>query len=137
MAQEIKKFKDFDAIEEVDDTGQNRIPIRWVVTRHEYDSKNQPLKARLCVRGDLETDKEYVRSDSPTAGKESLKLALMKAANEGFTVKSADVKAAYLQGLDIPRTVHVQPPKEAEVPAGKLWRLKKAAYGILDGGRMF
>ena len=107
------------------------------MTRHNIDGKNQPLKARLCVRGDLEQDKELVRSDSPTAGKKSLKLALIIAANEGFKVKSADVKAAYLQGLDMTRTVYVQPPEEAGVRNGRLWRLKKAAYGILDGGRMF
>ena len=137
MNKEIEKFINFDAVEEVNDVGQYRIPIRWVVTRHEIDGKNQPLKARLCVRGDLEDDKDLVRSDSPTAGKESLKLALMIAANEGFAAKSADVKAAYLQGLEMSRTVYVEPPKEANVQEGKLWRLKKAAYGILDGGRMF
>ena len=114
-------------MEELDDVGQDRIPIRWVVTRNELDGKNQPLKAHLCVRGDLENDKDLVRSDSPTAGKESLKLALVIAANEGFLVKSADVKAAYLQGLDMTRTVYVEPPKEAQVQDDKIWRLKKAA----------
>ena len=137
MLAEIDKFRKFDAVEEVEDNGQHRIPIRWVVTRNEIDGKNQPLKARLCVRGDLEQDKELVRSDSPTAGKESLKLALIIAANEGFSVKSADVKSAYLQGLDMNRSVYVQPPDEAGVKQGFIWRLKKASYGILDGGRRF
>ena len=31
MKQEIKKFSDFEAYEEVEDHGQHRIPIRWVV----------------------------------------------------------------------------------------------------------
>ena len=137
MYKEIEKFKQFEAIEEVDDMGQDRIPIRWVVTKHEIDAKNQPLKARLCVRGDLESGKNNVRSDSPTAGKDTLKLALLVAANEGFRVKSGDKKAAYLQGLELQREVHVTPPTEAGVEDGKIWRLKKAAYGLLDGGRMF
>ena len=69
MHSEIEKFKHFEAIEEVEDVGQHRIPIRWVVTRNDMDGQNQPLKARLCVRSDLELDKDLVRSDSPTAGK--------------------------------------------------------------------
>ena len=77
-----------------------------------------------------------MRSDSPTAGKETLKIALSIAANEGFDIKSIDIKSAYLQGHDLKRDIFVKPPVEAEVP-GKLWKLKKAAYGILDGGRLF
>ena len=137
MQKEIEKYKQFQAIEEVLDEGQDRVPIKWVVTKHEIDGKNQPLKARLCIRGDLEKFKDNVRSDSPTAGKETLKLALLVAANEGFTVKSGDVKAAYLQGQDLQRQIFVQPPTEAGIVNGKIWKLKKAAYGVLDGGRLF
>ena len=94
---EIEKYVSFEAFEEVADNGQERLPVKWVVTRHELDGKNQPIKARLCVRGDLERGKDEVRSDSPTVGKETLKLALSIAANEGFTIKSGDIKSAYLQ----------------------------------------
>ena len=47
MNAEIMKFKSFEAYEEVDDKGQESVPIRWVVTRKEEDGKNQPVKARL------------------------------------------------------------------------------------------
>ena len=120
MVQEIAKYKSFDAFEEVIDEGQDSLPIRWVVSRHELDGKNQPIRARLCIRGDLEKDKEHVRSDSPTVGKETLKLALTIAANEGFTVKSADIKSAYLQGLQLERQIFVKPPPQAGI-SGKLW----------------
>ena len=98
MQAEIQKFKDFDAIEEVENIGQPSIPIRWVVTRNPDSGKNQPIKARLCIRGDLEYDKSNIRSDSPTVAKDAIKLALMVAANEGFNIKSVDIKSAYLQG---------------------------------------
>ena len=137
MLQEIDKYKKFDAIEEVSDFGQKAVPIRWVITRQEESNgKNQPLKARICIRGDLENNKDSVRSDSPSAGKETLKLALMIASNEKFSVKGADIKSAYLQGQELKRTIFVKPPPEANAE-GKLWRLKKAAYGVLDGGRLF
>ena len=136
MLNEIQKYKSFNAFEEVINAGQESVPIRWVCTRHELDGKNQPIKARMCIRGDLEQGKESLRSDSPSAGKETLKLALLIAANEGFEVKGADIKSAYLQGQDLKRKIYVRPPPESGVD-GKLWLLKKAAYGILDGGRLF
>ena len=43
MKKEINKYEQFEAIDEVDDVGQYRVPIRWVVTKHEMDAKNQPL----------------------------------------------------------------------------------------------
>ena len=136
MQSEISKFENFEAFEEVDDIGQKRIPIRWVISEQKDDGKNQPYKARLCMRGDLEKGKENVRGDSPTASKDTLKLALIVAANEGFKVKSADIKSAFLQGRTLERKIYVSPPQEAN-RVGKLWLLKQAAYGILDGGRMF
>ena len=136
MEKEIQKFKSFNAYTEVEDVGQTSVPVRWVVTRHAVDGKNQPLKARLCIRGDLEPGKNSLRSDSPTAGKDSLKIALAIAANEGFNVKNVDIKSAYLQGKDLDREKYVRPPPEANI-VGKLWLLNKAAYGVLDGGRLF
>ena len=47
-------------------------------------SKGYNLKARLCMLGDREKDKDSVRADSPTAHKDTLKLALAVAANERF-----------------------------------------------------
>ena len=136
MQAEIAKYKDFNAFEEVEDDGQRSIPIRWVVSEQGEDGKNQPFKARLCIRGDLEKGKESIRADSPTASKETLKLGLIISANEGFTVKSADIKSAYLQGKKLQRKIYVRPPPEAKAE-GKLWLLLQGAYGIMDGGRLF
>ena len=105
MTSEISKFENFEAFEEVDDKGQNIIPIRWVITEQKDDGKNQPYKARLCMRGDLEQGKEQVRADSPTASKETRKLALIIAANEGFKVKSIGIKSAFLQGKALDRKI--------------------------------
>ena len=136
IAAEISKYKSFQAFKEVEDQGQKSIPTRWVVTEQSASGKNEPYKARLCIRGDLERGKENIRSDSPTASKEAIKLALIIAANEGFSVKSGDIKSAYLQGELMEREVFVKPPKEANV-TGKLWLLLQGAYGIVDGRRLF
>ena len=136
IAREISKYESFGAFKEVDDVGQKSIPTRWVVSEQADSGKGEPYKARLCMRGDLEHGKENIRSDAPTASKEAIKLTLAIAANEGFTVKSGDIKSAYLQGEAIDRNIFVKPPKEANVK-NKLWLLLQGAYGIVDGGRLF
>ena len=136
MEEEIKKFKSFDAFEEVNDDGQFVIRTRWVFTVPDDQSKGYNLKARLCMRGDKEQNIENIRADSPTAHKDSLKLALSIAANENFEIFSGDIKSAFLQGKSLDRKVFVLPPPEANLK-GKLWRLNKAAYGLIDGSRLF
>ena len=136
IEREISKYKSVDAFKEVNDEGQKSIPTRWVVTEQADSGKDEAYKARLCMRGDLERGKENIRSDAPTASKEAIKLTLAIAANEGFKVKSGDIKSAYLQGDAMDRDIFVRPPKEANVE-NKLWLLLQGAYGIVDGGRLF
>ena len=69
--------------------------------------------------------------DSPTAHKNSIKLALSIAANEDF-----DIKAAFLQGRQLSRNIFVIPPPEAN-HEGMLWLLQKGAYCLMDGSRLF
>ena len=136
MLDEIQKFRKFDAFKTVVDTGQYAIKTRWVVTEHEDTSKGYNLKTRLCMRGDREKDVDSIRADSPTAHKDALKLALAIAANERFDITAADIKSAFLQGRTLERDVYVIPPPEANQD-GKLWLLNKAAYGLIDGSRLF
>ena len=136
MQEEIEKFKRFGAFKKVIDEGQYSIKTRWVFTEADDDTKGYLLKARLCMRGDRELDAGNIRSDSPTAHKDSLKLALSIAANENFQIISADIKSAFLQGKSLNRKVYVTPPPEAN-DEGYLWLLEKAAYGLVDGSRLF
>ena len=136
MQAEIQKFKNFKAFKEVPDDGQVAIKTRWVFSESDDNSKGCILKARLCMRGDREPDKESIRADSPTAHKDSLKLALAIAANENWDIISADIRSAFLQGKRLDRKVYVVPPPEAHLK-GVLWLLEKAAYGLVDGSRLF
>ena len=136
MEDEIKKFENLSAFKKVKDTGQYAFKTRWVHTESEDASKGYTLKSRLCMRGDTEQNVENIRVDSPTTHKDTLKLALSLAANEGFAITSADIKSAFLQGRSLDRQVYVIPPKEAQ-QEGILWLLEKGAYGLLDGSRLF
>ena len=125
---ELRKWKDFDAYEEVDFDNQHVLTTRWVVTEKEGGK----AKSRLCVRGFQE--KEYPQSDSPTAQKESFKIFLAAAANEGFKIKTLDVTSAFLQGYPLERDVYVWPPPECKTE-GIVWKLKKSCYGLYDASR--
>ena len=81
-------------------------------------------------------NKDSIRADSPTAHKDSLKLGLAIAANENYNLFSGDIKSAFLQGMSLRRKVYVVPPQEANED-GYLWLLEKAAYGLIDGSRLF
>ena len=88
------------------------------------------------MRGDTEENLESIRADSPTANKDSFKLVLSIAANKEFDIPSVDIESAFLQGISLDENVLVVPPPEAN-EKGKLWLLKKAAYGLIDGSRLF
>ena len=46
----IKNLLDYDVFEEVEDTGQDMIGSRWVITSKEkHDGEKQHFKARLVV----------------------------------------------------------------------------------------
>ena len=136
MEQEIKKFEDFGAFTRVKDEGQYAITTRWLISESDDDSKGSRLKACLFMRGDTEENIDTIRADSPTAHKDSLKLALAIAANENFDLVSGDIKSAFLQGMSPERQVYVVPPLEVIEP-DILWLLEKGANGILDGSRLF
>ena len=90
---EMKNLKDYETFEEVDDTGQERITGRWVITKKEnHDGQKTKYKARLVARGFQE--KGNPQSDSPTVLRESNKLFTAVAANEGFKIVSIDIRAA-------------------------------------------
>lgn len=131
--QEIQKWKDMGAYEEVADTGQPYITSRWVCTEKKKGD-DIVLKARLVARG-FEEDTEQMKTDSPTCSKESLRTVLCILASNKWSVHSMDVKSAYLQGNPIERELCLKPPAFANTT--KLWKLKKTPYGLSDAGRQW
>ena len=130
---EYDNYVKFNAFEEIEDIGQEKLKTRWVCSKKEkQDGLKVDYKARLVVKGFME--QAYPRSDSPTIAKESLKTLFAVAANEGFDIVNLDIRNGYLQGSDLKREVFVEPPPEYK-KEGMIWKLKKAANGLYDGGR--
>ena len=128
--EEIRKLKDFDTYDEVEDMGQFQLSTTWVLWE-----KGDEVRARLVARGYEEPDE--IQKDSPTISKSGMRTFLAMAASHEWTIKTTDIKSAFLQGNPLKRDVYIQPPKEAKVQKGFIWKLKKCLYGLHDAARKF
>lgn len=127
---ELQKLCHFNTYEEVKDCGQYTLSTRWVIT-----NKDGQTKARLVVRG---FEEEFIMPrDSPTVGKGTMRIFLAIASIENWTVKTTDIKSAFLQGRELRRDVYIKPPKESGTAEGIVWKLKHGLYGLKDGARQF
>ena len=104
--------------------GQPRISTRWVYTYKNPNDK-QVCKARLEARGFQDRDVDNIRNDSPTCSKEDLRIALAIMASNHWMCKSMDIKTAFLQSKELNWLVYLDPPKEANMPPGYIWKLSK------------
>ena len=118
------------------DEGQERITSRWVITKKtKQDGQKEDYKGRLVARG-FQENINPPQSDSPTALRESNKVFYAMAANEGFNLRSMDIKAAFLQANELERDVYIEPPSDVK-KEGVLWKLVKPLYGLKDASRKF
>lgn len=132
-AQELKKMIDFDVYDVVDQPSSGEvITSRWVLT---YKGDAGEIKARLVARGFQETCS--IQADAPTVSKSVLRMCLAIASSQSWTLKTTDIKSAFLQGKPLDRDVFLKPPKEADLPDGKVWKLKRCLYGLNDAARQF
>ena len=127
---ELQKLRHFNTYQEVKDCGQQTLSTRWVIT-----NKEGQTKARLVVRGFEEEFK--MPRDSPTVGKGTMRIFLAISSINNWTIKTTDIKSAFLQGREIRRDVYVKPPKESDTAKGIIWKLKHGLYGLKDGARQF
>ena len=125
---ELSKFDEYKAYEEVQYNGQKVLGTRYVLT----EKPDGSIKARFVTKG-FQEQFPYP-SDSPTTSRETIKLFLAIAANEGWAVESSDVSSAFLQSDNIDRDIFIQPPPERE-KQGMVWKLLKPCYGLDDASR--
>ena len=129
MFRELQKWRDYEVYEEVEESNQKTISVRWVLTE-----KEGKVKARLVARGFEDKDLD-TRTDSPTCSKMNLRLIIAIAASKGWKINALDIQSAYLQGRKVDRDIFLKPPIEANT--NKVWRLKKCVYGLNEAARMW
>ena len=69
--------------------------------------KGDVVRARLVARCFKETDLT-TGVDSPTIGKSTVRLVLCVAQSMKWTIKTTDIKSAFLQGQELKRVVYKQ-----------------------------
>lgn len=133
---EIETWRKFDVFTEVDRrdfANHDVISCKWVESEKSGHDQSTIYKSRLCVRGFEEKDPP--KGDSPTAGKNILRMFLALAGAHGWKVEMMDVRAAFLQSDKLTRTVLVKPPKEFRRDSHTVWKLNKPVYGLIDAAR--
>ena len=129
----VNKYK---AVQVVDDVGQFRLSSKFVLLYKKSSDGTVKTRARLCARGFEKVEK--VDSDAPTMDAASLKIVVAVARSKNMKVVSSDVSSAFLQGLPLTeRDVFVEPPREANLGSGKIWKLRFSLYGLQDASLRF
>ena len=119
---------------------------RWVLTWKPIEesdrdpqnlSRTQKAKARLVVLGYLDPKITEIPRDSPTLNRHSKMLLLQLIASKSWTLRSFDVKAAFLQGRpQSDRILGLEPVPELATKMNlrpdEICRLAKSAYGLID-----
>ena len=132
------KFGTFEMIRESSLTELQKtriIPSTWAVVYKGAPGAGK-VKARLCARGDREPNVETIRTDAPTASKDSIRILLSVAASTAWKLHSLDFQAAFIQGKDIDRELFMRPPPDVrQANPGMIFRLIKRIYGLRDASR--
>lgn len=122
----------------------NLLRSRWILTWKELDpqealemKKSHKAKARLVILGYEDPNLAEIPRDSPTLQKESRSLILQYCASRQWSIRSFDVKTAFLRGSRRDnRVLGVEPPIELRQRMGlqeaETCELLKSAYGLVN-----
>jgi len=115
----------------------NVLTAKWVFKRKPDKGENQIYKARLVVRGCAQKDSiDHNETYSPVVKYSTIRYLLSLAVQENLDISHMDVTTAYLN-RKLEEDVYVKPPKELSDyhHKNKIWKLKKAIYGLKQSGR--
>ena len=116
-------------------SGAKAIPQRWVFVRKDLADGSVKHKARTVAKGFMQ-EHEGEPAFAPTLKFSTVRWISALASSAGWSVRQLDVVTAFLQA-EIPEKerVYVQPPQGYARSDGKVWRLKKALYGLRSSPR--
>lgn len=138
MENEIQSFRNNNCVEEVEldslEDQANKVSTRWVLTLKTNEDGTRKCKARLVARCFEDMEKDIITRDSPVASNASQRLVVQACVESQFRIHSWDFQTAFLQGKLMSRdnSVYIMPPKDFDVPAGKVWKLLRPVYGLFS-----
>jgi hypothetical protein len=140
IASEQASLRQHDVYEFVEKAPGKVVESKWVmVIKQLPDGTIEKYKARLVVRGDMQTSAEYSEISSPVVDAEVIRLTLAEAARKDLDIAVLDVPTAYL-GATLQEEVHIRLPAAVwkDDPWGRkrpLVRLKKSVPGLKQSGK--
>ena len=130
MLEEYRSLVDNDVFEEVDEGSHKIIDTRWVFTikRDQFGSPFK-FKTRMVAKGYNQVQGlDYFESYAPVGEKSTMRILFTLAAKRNHEVYHLDVERAFLNGALV-EDVFLRPPEPFR-NEGKVWKLKKALYGL-------
>jgi len=115
----------------------NIVSSVWAFKRKRYpDGSIRKLKARICARGFEQIEGiDYFETFAPVVQWMTVRIILIMTILLNLENKQIDYTAAFMQA-PIDHDVYVEMPKLFQVK-GKVWKLKRALYGLKDAPRAY
>ena len=138
MDEEMRVLEKRRVGEEVDKpSGKRVLTGRWVYkAKVKKDGTIERRKARYCAKGFNQIPGEdFEEVYAPVARLESLRMLLSISVQRGYFLRQLDIKSAFLYG-DIDCETYLDLP-EGYRKTGKVWKLKKAIYGLKQSPRLW
>lgn len=133
---EVKSWKDNNVLDEVN-RPRNVKPIKtkWVFSIKRDIEKQARHKARLVAKGySQRSGIDFEETFSPVVRHATMRLMFALAANLDLEIEHLDVSTAFLYG-DLKEEIFIEPPEGFPCSEGKVFRLKKAIYGLKQSAR--
>lgn len=131
MEKELRAFKENDVYESVTpDEARECIPLRWIFRIKTAADGTRSHKSRLVAKGYLQASLAQDSNYAPVARSSSVRIVLALAARHGWNLSQLDAKSAFLQASIGSEVVHVSEPPGFESSPPRVWRLKRAVYGL-------
>ncbi|CAI7895432.1 unnamed protein product, partial [Closterium sp. NIES-53] len=139
MESELKSIEENSTWELVElPEGRKTITSKWLFKiKSDADGKIERYKSRLVAKGYHQKEKvDYKELFAPVVKPTTLRNLLMCAAIKGWVVKQMDVTTAFLNGI-LEEEIFMAQPERFDDGSGRVWKLKKALYGLKKAPRQW
>ena len=123
---------DKNEVYELVDLPPNRkaIKSKWVFKKKTEADGSTKFKARFVAKGySQEFGVDYFDTYAPVMHMTTLRVLLSYAAANDYHIEQMDVKTAFLYG-ELHEEIYLEPPEGTRADERKVWKLKKAIYGL-------
>ena len=138
MDDEMKSLVENEVFVEVPEEMCSRpVTTKWVFTvKYARNGTVEKFKARVVARGFSQIyGIDYFETYCSVVQVMTTRLLLSHATQVGLFMRQFDIKTAFLHG-HLEEEIYVRPPEGYAAP-GKIWRLKRALYGLKQSPRVW